>query len=155
MSHPTSSSAGCRQNRSESASTVRSRRSYRRSRGGIGPPKPSGNACPSFSPATSRRFVRAGEMRISFRPASVVEPDIAHEVIVRRTIRADGIGGKIVVGIAHGDAGHNDLVLGNVSDFAHDIRAGDALSVDDAAEAAVPSGEHDAVAKRAEIEMTH
>src|SRR4029453_1393057 len=85
--------------------------------------------------------------RYSSRSLSVSEPDIADEIAVRLAIGADRVGGKTVVGIAHRDAGHDHLFLGDVSDLAHDIRAHDALPVDDATEAAIPCGEHQAVAQ--------
>ena len=86
---------------------------------------------------------------------SVRKPDITHEIAIGLAIRTNCIGRKAVVGIAHGDAGHDHLVLGDSSDLAHDVRTHDALPVDDAAKPAVPGGEHDAVAERAEIEMAH
>ena len=42
---------------------------------------------------------------------------------------------------------------GMFGDLAHDVRAGDALPVDDAAQPAVPGGQHEPVAERAEIEV--
>src|SRR4051812_42261589 len=78
---------------------------------------------------------------------SIPKPHIAHEIIVLAPVGAYRVGGKILVGIAHRDAGHDGLVLRDVGDLAHDVGAHDALAVDDAAEPAVPGGEHDAVAQ--------
>jgi acetyltransferase-like isoleucine patch superfamily enzyme len=50
----------CRRARSGSASIARLPPNSRRSPGGTGRQRPSGNACRSFSPAMSRRFAHAG-----------------------------------------------------------------------------------------------
>ena len=48
---------------------------------------------------------------------------VAHELFVMLAVRANGVCGKVVVGIAHRDAGHDHLVLRNFRDLAHDVGA--------------------------------
>src|SRR6267378_506520 len=78
-------------------------------------------------PAMSATRSRGDEDRCHI---SVAEPHIVHEIAVGLPVGCDGVGGEAVVGISHRDAGHDDLILGNVCDLAHDIRSGYSLAVD-------------------------
>src|SRR5713101_8996718 len=91
--------------------------------------------------------------RLGAGPILIVKTDITNEIAVWLPVGGDGIGGEAVIRISHGDARHDSLILGDVSDFAHDIRSGYALAIDDGAKATIPGGENDAIAKRAEIEV--
>ena len=55
----------------------------------------------------------------------VAETDIADEIVVCLAVGRDSVGGEAVIGIAHGDARHDDLILRDVCDLSNDIRSGD------------------------------
>lgn len=84
---------------------------------------------------------------------SVRKAHITNEILVRLPVGPDRIRRKAVIGVSQGDTGRDDLVFRNIGNFAYDIRAHDSLSVDDRSQAAIPRGQHDAVAERAEIEV--
>ena len=90
--------------------------------------------------AKSHPFVRSGFRKIARRlgagPILIVKTDITSEIAVWLPVGGDGIGREAVIRISHGDARHDGLILGDVSDFAHDIRSGYALAIDDGAKAA-------------------
>ena len=49
--------------------------------------------------------------------AFLAKSQIADEVFILLPVRADVVGVKAVVGISHGDAGHDDLILRDVLNF--------------------------------------
>ena len=83
----------------------------------------------------------------------LVEADVAHKIVIRCTPRDHVVGGEIIIGVAHGDANHYDLIVGDLCVLAHHSRLHDALAVDHCAEALRPGGQHQAVGDGAEIKM--
>ena len=62
--------------------------------------------------------------------AAALKTDVVNEVFTLLAISPHRIRRKAVVWITHGDAGHDDLIIGNARHFADDVRTHNALAID-------------------------
>ena len=83
----------------------------------------------------------------------LVKPDKMNKVLSLSSVLLYTIRRKLIIGIAHSNAGKNTLVIGNSSMLSHNRRLHHSLTIDDRSQASLPRSKTDTVGDRTKVKL--